>query len=207
ILSGCSDLSAGYCAECQACGAGAYREACIPGTDAPGYCVACPNAGLPDGQRFYKPAAPTSEGGDDASATLGGSWQDLCSPCSVCGGRNHNGSAYEEARCTATEDAVCRACDPCAGGGVLATAGVPMNALFSNQTVSVTLVKHSIELLGDFAGIGLDIAAGTRITTREPAKRIIVEPSERIIVSIITPNLAMLDAIFPDALDPVRPHT
>ena len=82
ILVGCSDLSAGYCAECQACGAGAYREACIPGTDAPGYCVACPNDGLADGQRFYKPASS----GDDEGSSPGGGWQDLCSPCSVCGG-------------------------------------------------------------------------------------------------------------------------
>ena len=71
-----------------------------------------------------------------------------------------------------------------------------MNALFSNKTVSVTLVKHSIELLGDFAGIGLDIAAGTRITTREPA--------ERIIVSVVTPTRAMLDSILPGAANPVQ---
>jgi len=193
VLVGCSDDSAGFCTECQPCPRGEYREACIPGTESPGRCMPCPGEGLPDGQRFFKPRR--------------GAWSDLCLPCTMCGGPNHNGTAFEVARCSVTADSQCQACAPCSSGvrigcaesdeGVCvtldaehvirATASAPINALFSNTTSSVTLVTHRIELPGAFAGTSIEIPAGTRVTTRSPA--------DRIVLSVVSPSSAMLEAI------------
>ena len=71
-----------------------------------GSCIPCPNEMMPIGSRQFKTGVGLS-----------------CSPCSVCGGEDQNGTQYEKSQCTTTKDVVCTLCEPCSTGIRLGCAG------------------------------------------------------------------------------------
>ena len=171
VIVGCSSSSAGHCGVCEPCNPGSFRFGCVPGTASSGECKQCPTDG-PVHQRQFKAERGTA--------------LTQCEICAICGGPNQDGTAYEELRCTATSNTICRPCAPCTAGIRIGCAGpsagkctslengkisrVLANAaqeLLVNQTGPTTFVAigdNVVSLTGDFAGTGVTIQSGTMIT-------------------------------------------
>ena len=171
IIIGCTDLSAGYCSLCETCEPGYFRYGCVPGTDQRGACRPCQTEGTLF-QRTFKPIV------GNASST--------CQACSICGGRNQNGSAYEQSRCSATADTICQACDSCETGvrigcqgensgrcviidegrltDVLGTASLRLKVKRTGPADFIATADNEVSLTGEFADIGVTILDGTVVT-------------------------------------------
>jgi hypothetical protein len=189
----CGSGSPGYCWVCEPCGPGFFRD-CFPSEYVSGECLACQNEGQPIGDRFYK--------------DIVGNAQTQCSPCSLCGGRNQDGTEYEARRCTRDTDTQCAACQSCTGpkirvgcGGdtegecteiapgvarVFATATARLNGRNLSPYLHETGGKIVMKMTGDYEGTYMVISETTRLAF----------PGEmtNISISAIEPSGVMMDA-------------
>ena len=197
IIIGCTATSAGYCDTCEPCDAGAFRVECEIGTAARGKCVVCPTDG-PVEQRQFK--------------AIVGKASTQCDMCTVCGGRNQNGSLWEVSRCSTSSDTLCRPCGGCESGTRVGCQGenagkctVMDNGKITIVTGTITqqlLVQqvglnefvatadNDITLTGDNAGSGVTIVKSTRILF--PAGGVSDEgPSVVVVASVLTGEMIL----------------
>ena len=194
ILVGCASGvggNAGTCLPCDGCPKGHYRDCEFGGT---GACLPCRNERENVDQRFYK--------------NVEGNGQTRCSPCTVCGGSNQEGTQYERQRCTIYKDTTCQDCPACSSGIRVGCAasfmgiceqiaeGVPgISATASGyiQTRKLAAGKHLTtasvvaDLTGDNRGTGITIYPNALIDFPE-------NEVQNISVSAIIPSEIMLSA-------------
>ena len=173
VLVECTESNAGYCTLCEPCDPGFFRFDCKSGTDSPGECLPCKADG-PIGQRQFKAIV------GDASTQ--------CAFCTICGGRNQDGTSYEKEKCTPKSDTKCQPCAACDRGvrigcqganpGRCVSLGTVVDPIFATITQGlllrqveptgyrdfVAIADNYISLTGDFSGTAVTIVNGTKIT-------------------------------------------
>ena len=190
----CAGGSPGWCWVCEPCGPGLYRD-CFPAKqDSSGECVQCPNDGYAIGERYYKDTV--------------GDTDTQCSPCTVCGGRNQNGSEFEIQRCTPDTDAKCRPCPPCpdpqirvgCGGEaqgdcmviapgvtrILGSAVGLLNGETRSQWLHVTEGPIVVKMTGDFEGTSLVLSERTSLAFPDKVMNLSL--------SAVEPSVEMMEA-------------
>ena len=194
LLIGCRKgigASAGFCAPCTSCPLGYFRDCDAGGT---GECLPCKNSEEFVDQRFFK--------------DIQGKGTTQCTNCTVCGGRDQDGSSYEVSRCTLERDTVCQSCPTCLSGirigcseyfegtcdtiadgvpGITATASGHLRSQQLYDSKHLTTEAIMIRLTGENLGTSLALPSNTLIDFPRGI-------AQNLSISAIIPSEAMLAA-------------